>query len=128
VQTSASINFYTEMIPHLGGLEDQELKVYRDVRLYVPDDSPWVTFWEFQLLSYELFEQEDPAIILLMQQRIRDYLNPNVIGIDPKELETSRIFYRDADEGDIAGYCLAYRNDFGLAFIRDDLCQAHSIE
>ena len=56
-----------------------------------------------------------------MQQRIRDYLNPEVTGIDPLLLKESREFYGDADNGEVWGYVLVYRNDFGLAFVRENL-------
>ena len=56
-----------------------------------------------------------------MQQRIRDYLNPEVTGIDPLLLKESCEFYGDADNGGGWGYVLVYRNDFGLAFVRENL-------
>jgi hypothetical protein len=122
---SPSINFYQEAVSHLGLLPEQEVYVYHDVRLYVPDTSPWKKFSVFHLLSYEFFEETNPGIILLMQQRIRDYLNPDVEGINPEELEISREFYDDADQGQIRGYLLVYRNDFGLCFVREDIFQEY---
>jgi hypothetical protein len=122
-ETSASIKFYQKVEQHLEPLIDQELLAYRDVRLYIPDSSTWDIFYRFQLLDYATFEEADPEVILLMQQRIYDYLNPEVTGINPGQLEISRVFYRDADEGNLEGYTLIFRDDFGLAFVRNDIYQ-----
>ena len=121
VETSASIQFYSAVLPYLEPLEGQDLLVYHDTRLYVPDKSPWKTIAYLELLTYSYFKENDPDVILLMQQRIRDYLNPEVTGIDPLLLKESRQFYGDADRGEVWGYVLVYRNDFGLAFVRENL-------
>ena len=121
VETSASIRFYSEALPYLENLEGQDLLVYHDIRLYIPDVSPWNRISSFSLLTYSYFNNQNPDVILLMQQRIRDYLNPEVTGIDPLLLKESREFYGDADNGEVWGYVLVYRNDFGLAFVRENL-------
>lgn len=123
--TSPSIGFYHEAVQHLGPLPEEHLYVYSDVRIYVPDDSPWGLVTSFQLLTYDYIQSKNPAVLLLMEQRIRDYLNPDVEGIDSQELEISREFYRDADAGSIQGYHLVYRNDYGLAFVREDVYQQY---
>jgi len=121
VEKSDSIQFYSEVLPYLKPLEGQDVLVYHDTRLYVPDQSPWNTIAYLKLLTYSYFKENDPDVILLMQQRIRDYLNPDVTGIDPLLLKESREFYQDADNGEVWGYVLVYRNDFGLAFVRENL-------
>ena len=123
VETSDSIQFYSEVFPYLKPLEGQDVLVYHDTRLYVPDQSPWNTIAYLKLLTYAYFKETDPDVILLMQQRIRDYLNPDVTGIDPLLLKESREFYQDADDGEVWGYVLVYRNQFGLAFVRENLYQ-----
>jgi hypothetical protein len=120
-ENSASIQFYTKVEEHLEPLLDVELFAYRDVRLYVPDHSAWITFAEFKLLNYSYFEESKPAVILLMQQRLYDYLNPEVSGIEADQLEISRVFYADANQGDLDGYTLVFRDEFGLAFVRNDV-------
>ena len=62
---------------------------------------------------------------LLLEQRIRDYLNPNVTGIDPALFARNQQFYRDADNQTITGYHLVYRDSFGLIFVRDELYQEY---
>jgi hypothetical protein len=120
-ETSPSLQFYQKVEENLAPLIGVELLAYRDVRLYVPNASAWDTFAEFKLLDYGTFQETNPEVILLMQQRLRDYLNPAVAGIEPGQLEISRIFYRDADQGSLEGYTLVFRDDFGLAFVRDDI-------
>ena len=118
---SPSVTFVSEASPYLGELMDQKVYVYHDVRLYVPDEMPWNRISIFKLLTYEFIQEENPVILLLAQQRIRDYLNPDVVGVDPELLESARQFYRDADEERIRGYVMVYRNDFGLAYVREDV-------
>jgi hypothetical protein len=64
-------------------------------------------------------------VLLLIQQRIRDYLNPNSTGIDPALFARNQQFYRDADKGTLIGYHLVYRDAFGLIFVRDELYQKY---
>jgi len=49
-----------------------------------------------------------------------DYLQEGIEGIDPKEFELSQQFYRDANEGNLKGYELIYRDETGLIFIKSD--------
>jgi hypothetical protein len=62
-------------------------------------------------------------VLLLLNQRIKDYINPAVQGIDPAEFALSQKFYRDADAGQIDGFRLLFRDDTGSIFIRENLYQ-----
>ncbi len=95
--------------------------VYHDVRMYFPPPRDWKAEAVFQPLDYEYIRSRDFDVILIMQQRISDYLNPAVEGIDAEKFAQSQDFYRDANAGMIEGYQLVFRDDFGLVFVEDNL-------
>ena len=97
----------------------ESLHVYFDYRLYVPDDNAWLKETSYDLLTY-FFVQEKEFDVFLQKQRIMDYLQEGIEGIDPKEFELSQQFYRDANEGNLKGYELIYRDETGLIFIKSD--------
>lgn len=123
---SAAIRFYDRVEQVLAPLPSvRNYKVYYDVRMYVPAQPGWYSQSIFELLDYNYLQKEWFDIILLRQQRIYDYLNPKAIGLDPEKFTTSRIFYQDAQQGNINGYHLLYRDEYGLIFIRDRLYEKY---
>jgi len=119
--TNPAISFYDEAAAALAPLPPDAYFVYHDVRMYVPEASGWVTESIFDVLTYPYIEQRGFDILLVMQSRIDDYLNPAVEGLDPAQLALGRAFYQDAAQGAVQGYRLAYRTGFGLVFIREAL-------
>jgi hypothetical protein len=115
------IEFYDQAVQAVKPLAGQPLSVYYDYRLYVPDTPGWTTATNYDLLDYNFIGQNHFAVLLLLQQRIYDYLNPNVTGIDPQQFKLSQVFYRDANQGKIEGYRLVYRSALGLVYVRSDL-------
>ena len=101
------------------------LSVYFDYRMYMPETAGWQIETNFELLEHSYIEQRNFAVLLLLEQRIRDYLNEGVQGIDPVAFERNQQFYRDADTGNLRGYHLVYRNATGLIYVRDDLWQRY---
>jgi hypothetical protein len=124
-QNSASIRWYGTVQTTLKPLPDADLHVYYDYRMYVPGNPGWITETNFDLLEYEYIQQNNFDVLLLLEQRIRDYLNPNVTGIDPALFARNQQFYRDADNQTVAGYQLVYRDSFGLIYVRDELYQKY---
>ena len=120
-----AIQFYDLTVDALQPLSDQNIFVYHDVRMYVPQTPHWKTEAVFMPLNYDYIRSRDFDVVLVMQQRIYDYLNPSVEGINPEQFEKSRAFYQDAQSGNVAGYHLVFRNDFGLVFVRDDVYQEY---
>jgi hypothetical protein len=118
---NASIQFHGLARQALEPLDDESVFVYHDVRMYVPSTPRWKTEAVFHLLDYDYISSRKFDVLMLMQQRLYDYLNPNAQGVDPEKLAQSRVFYRDAHEGTIEGYRLVFRNDFGLVYVKDDL-------
>ncbi len=120
-----SVQFYSQALVAVQPLASQPVFVYHDYRMYFPDTLGWSSETTFDLLNYQYIRQRNFGVLLLMEQRIRDYLNPNVQGIDPETFAYNQQFYRDADQEKLTGYTLVYRNDFGLVFVRQDLYQQY---
>jgi hypothetical protein len=124
-QNSTSIKFYDKVLGALNPLPDANLHVYYDYRMYVPGKPGWVTDTNYDLLEYSYIQQNHFDVLLLLEQRILDYLNPNVTGIDPALFARNQQFYRDADNETITDYHLVYRDTFGLIYVRDELYQKY---
>jgi hypothetical protein len=122
------INFYSDTLGTLEPLSQESIKVYYDYRLYVPPTSGWTIETTYDLLDYGYTWEKDFHVLLLLEQRIRDYLNPEVQGIDPEAFANNQRFYADAEKGQIQGYKLAYRNSVGLIFVREDLYQQYFLK
>lgn len=127
-ETEPAFAFYEKALDVLAPLPNLEYYVYHDVRVYVPEMSGWARESRFEMLDYAFIEERNYDILLLLQQRIYDYLAPDVEGIDPARLVASRQFYADADSGALRGYQLLYRDEFGLIFVSDALYQAYFAE
>ena len=117
------IQFYDQILNALSPLPVGPVYVYYDYRLYVPETTGWTTQTSYDLLEYSYIQENNFDILLLLEQRIRDYLNPNVTGIDPDVFARNQQFYRDAENETISGYHLVYRNNLGLVYVREDLYQ-----
>ena len=121
---NAAITFYNESMLRLDHLKDKPQKVYYDYRLYFPPKENWSAGTNYDLLDYRFIEENDFTILMLSAQRIADYLNPNVIGVDPDKFTENQRFYRDAKAGKIVGYHLLYRDQKALLFISQEVCLA----
>jgi hypothetical protein len=92
--------------------------------MYLPDTPGWTAETNYDLLEYGYIQQGHFDVLLLLEQRIRDYLHPDAKGIDAELFARNQAFYRDADHGTIQGYHLIYRDAVGLVFVRDGFNQA----
>ena len=119
------IQFFDRINNALSPIKTGSLYVYYDYRLYIPETTGWITETTYDLLEYKYIQTKNFDVVVLLEQRIRDYLNPDVTGIDPNVFARNQQFYRDAEKGTISGYHLVYRNDVGLVFVRDDLYQIY---
>jgi len=121
-ENSESIRFFREAIQVLEPSQTKGLSVYYDYRVYIPFYRyPWRHQTSFDMLNYAYIQDNDFDILLLMNQRVTDYLNPRAEGVNPEELEIARQFYTDVRNNQIINYILLYEDDFGKAFIRQDL-------
>jgi hypothetical protein len=123
-QDNPQVAFYGQALDALGSLSDQPLNVYFDYRLYVPEREGWALETTYDLLSYNAVEQADYDVLLLLNQRIADYINPATSGIDSQQYLNSLTFYNDANIGALRGYELVFRNDTGSVFVKDTLTAA----
>jgi hypothetical protein len=100
---------------------DDKIFAYNDVRMYFPTPEGWRMEAVFQPLDYDYITSRDFDVLLIMQQRVYDYIDPGTQGIDPEEFAQSRIFYHDANDGKIEGYRLVFRDYFGLVFVKEEV-------
>ena len=122
---NANIQFYDKVLTELKPLPDAPLHIYYDYRMYMPGKSAWVAETTYDLLEYNYIQENHFDVLVLLEQRIRDYLNPKAVGIDPALFVRNQQFYRDADNATVKGYKLIYRDAFGLIYVRDDLYQKY---
>ncbi len=120
-ENNERLQFHDRVVEQLSAWQRQPLKVYYDYRLYFLDTPFWQGQTTFDLLSYEWLRETDFDVLILLQQRIRDYLHPEAEGIDTEQFARNQAFYRDADRGALTGYALLYRDSIGLIFVRQNL-------
>jgi len=120
-ENNERIAFYDTAVDKVGSITKGDLHVYRDYRLYVPATDGWSTETSFEMLDYNYIQSSDFDVLLLLEQRIKDYINPNVTGIDAEQFARSFAFYTDANNGNLQGYQLLYRDDVALVFMKDAL-------
>lgn len=125
VENSAEIAFYDTVREELSPLAGVNVKVYYDYRLYLPYPDGWNISTSFDLLDYPFVQENKYDVLLLLRQRIRDYIQEGAIGVDPERFPMNQAFYRDADNGSIAGFQLVYRDDTGLIFVKDAVCEQY---
>jgi hypothetical protein len=119
---SASIQFYKSAMEALGPLpKDQNLHILTDVRIYLPKNQDWNVEAQFDLMDYDLLAEKRFDVLLIMQQRILDYLDPDSVGLNGEQFEKNKIFYKDARAGKIEGFKMLYKDEFGIVFISDTL-------
>jgi ABC-type Fe3+-hydroxamate transport system substrate-binding protein len=105
---------------------DEQLKVFRDVRMYFPEDPRWNvrTYWNSK---YTTIEKIKPDIIILWSQRILDYTSKSALenAVNPASFQDTYTFFVDADNDQIRGYRLVYRDSEGLMFVSDAIYERY---
>lgn len=127
-ENEKSLVFYEvlerDYLPHIQ--TDEQLKVFRDVRMYFPEDSRWNvrTYWNSK---YSTIEKIKPDIIILWSQRILDYTSESAQqnAVDPEAFKDTHTFFVDADKDQLRGYRLVYRDSEGLMFVSDAIYQKY---
>ena len=122
-ENSAEVIFYELAMDQLEPIGDNSVYAYYDYRLYMPPKDNWVSETSFELLDYDFITSRNFDVLFLLQQRIRDYLHPNAVGVDPESFARAQAFYRDADDGILEDYILLFRNETALLYIREDICR-----
>jgi len=109
----------------LAPVADIPLRVYYDYRLYVPEPPSWELSTEYLPFSYSQIAENNFDLLLLANQRVLDYLNPEVEGVVPELFAESQRFYQDVKRGEIQGFRLLKLEEAGAIFIRQDLCKEY---
>lgn len=118
---SESIQFYHKAVEALQPMIPYNPNVYYDYRIYLPFGQPFNHIYTaFEMLDYDYIEEHKFNILLLINQRVDDYLNPRAEGVNPDKLEVARIFYKDVRNKEIKGYTFLFEDGFGKVFIRDE--------
>lgn len=116
-----ALAFYEHASQALAPLPPATYNIYADVNIYIPQDAGWTRSARFETLDYDFIRSNAFQVLFLSQSRIWDYLNEDAVGLDPQRLEISRLFYADANAGEIVGYEMVYRDGFGLVFVNEAL-------
>lgn len=124
-ETSPEIAFAKKIEENLAPLDGVAASVYFDYRLYLPENENWQVHTSFDLLNYDYINDNRFDVLLLLRQRINDYLNPDAVGIDPQQFQLSQSFYTDAENGTISGYKLIYQDELALIYIKDKVYYEH---
>jgi len=114
--------FYELAMEQLEPIGEDRVYAYYDYRLYMPEKENWQTETAFKMLDYDHITSKNFDILFLLEQRMRDYTNPNAVGIDLESFARAQEFYRDALEGNINGYCLLLRTETAHLYVREDFC------
>jgi hypothetical protein len=117
----SSIAFFDRALVALEPLPAGEYFVYHETRMYVPPMPGWRTESLLEVLNYPFVHDNNFDVLLIMQQRVTDYLGSGAEGIDPQRFALGQQFYRDVRAETVDGYHLVFKNRFGLVFVRDDL-------
>ncbi|NPV56876.1 MAG: hypothetical protein HPY76_09455 [Anaerolineae bacterium] len=120
-RNSPSIQFYQQVAETGLPVLDRRLAVYRDWKAYVPDIPAYRVEMDWNLGSYDMVANIDPDLILLEQENIDLFSSQEALqrAAEPEVMQARHAFYSDAAAGELRGYHLLYRNDFGAAFISD---------
>lgn len=127
-ENEGSLAFYDvlerDYLPRIQSTEP--LTVFRDVRMYFPDNSRWNirTYWNSK---YSTIEKIKPEIIILWSQRILDYTQEGALeaAVDPTAFQDTYTFFIDAKNDQIRGYRLIYRDAEGLMFVSDAMYELY---
>ncbi len=127
-QNEKSLVFYRILerayLPQIQSAE--QLVVFRDVRMYFPEDPRWIvrTYWNS---NYTTIEKIRPDLIILWAQRILDYTQQGAQekAVNPGRFQDTYQFYIDADTDQLRGYRLVFRNEEGLFFVREAIYEGY---
>ncbi|MCX6053985.1 MAG: hypothetical protein NTZ74_03550 [Chloroflexi bacterium] len=122
-ENNPRIGFYDQAIGYLKPINSYEVNVYYDYRLYVPETSGWKIETTYDLLTYAYINEHKFDVLFLLESRIHDYLNPNATGVDPIGLKESRMFYQDAEDGNISKYTLLFKNETARLYVLNETCK-----
>ena len=117
--------FYEEMESSLFSClpEEMELTIYRDIRAYVPEGKNRDILMNWQPIDYTYLLDLSPDVLVFQQQKISDYTKDDLLSsaFEKDQMKKTIELYSDASKGEITDYQLIVADDFGKAYLREDL-------
>ena len=103
------------------------MSITHDRSIYVPVSDRWTSKLTRSLVDYEYVQENNFHILLLSQQRIKDYTQPDSLdkAVDRTEMIAAQEFFADVTSYSVEGYELCYEDEFGFVYIREDLFQEY---
>jgi hypothetical protein len=125
--TSPSLAFNQQIDHLLTRLPQQNKKyvAYRDWHIYFPDDARWRVEMTWDLTTDHFIREVNPDLILFEQDNVTLYNTSQAQenAVNPEDMKLARELYQSASADQLPGYHLFYRDNFGIALIRDNLAQ-----
>jgi hypothetical protein len=126
---NAQIEFYEQLEQeYLTRLpEGQKLTVFRDARAYFPRSKNRYVITRTRPVTYEVIQKERIDLIIMWNQRIRDYTAPGILenAIDPEFMQQVIKFYKDLDTQSADGFQLISQAECCSAWIKTGLQQQY---
>lgn len=96
-------------------------RVYRDWKVYFPEQEGYAILTDWDLASFPLIEEWHPDLILLENENVRAYSAEGVAeqAVNSDKMAQTAAFYTAAAEKAIPGYEFLTGNSFGMAFRRE---------
>ncbi len=87
---SPSIRFYNElknMLPEPAPNSNATVKILRDWKVYFPNQPGFAVKMDWEMLTFDQLTAFQPDVILLEQENIREFANPNVVvnAVNPEK-------------------------------------------
>ncbi len=124
-ENSRNIQFFTTLNQKFlqGQLGERSLVIYRDWRIYLDPKPDWRVEYDWNFANYSYIEQHDPDLILIEFENAYYFSNKEVLenALNTDRAKPRYEFYDDAYREEIKGYHLLYKDQFGYAFLRDEL-------
>lgn len=120
-ETSPSIAFSRKVMDLLqAAQEGSTLRVYKDWKIYLPQQPGLEVHMDWDLATYKLIEELDPDVILLEFDNIHEFSKEGILeqAVDPEHLAAMQRFYLDAKNNQIEGYELIMQDEYGRAYLK----------
>ena len=124
-ENSASISLFqtldADYLPLKEVPPERMTRVYRDWKVYFPEQEGYAVKTDWELASFPLIEDWYPDLILLEKENVRAYGTDTVLeqAVNTDKMKQTVDFYSAAAEKAIPGYVFLLENDFGMVFRKE---------
>jgi hypothetical protein len=122
-ENSSSLRFYADMKKALpAGYDSQTRVVYRDWKVYFPPSDKYQTEMTWDMPTFDYMASIKPDVILLDRENVALYASADSVtnAVNAGNTQPVHEFYQAADEMNIPGYEMFFKDPFGLAFIKTE--------